>query len=339
MTDYNRIVITRCYPRAELFTVLCFKIFLGCDKDICRWIELQILGCPLFNKVVGHYKHTLITESKTFALLCCGYHCEGLACANNVSKQGITAVHYSRYRVGLVFTELDFGVHTVILDMATVVFTGAHTVELLVIELTKTLSALGIFPNPLLKSSFDLFLFALRDGGFLLIEHGFFVAVLVHNIVVNTNIFQIKSFLDNLVCVDSLRSVNAICLDIALILALVGKHPLRCLRNEFNLNKPSDIVGIAEQFVNKVVNILGRNPYRTELYTDFRSGQILRLHLFKCFYVNVIFRRKLLCRSSCKSKLLSYVARKVFISHQIFAMPEHMTMLWVKEDNALQVGI
>ena len=87
--------------------------------------------------------------------------------------------------------------------------------------------------------------------------------------------------------------------------------------------------------MNEVVNILGRNPYRTELYTDLRSGQILRLHLFKSFHIDVIVGRKLLCRPSCKRKLLSHVARKVFISHQIFAMTEHIAMLGVEINNAL----
>ena len=113
------------------------------------------------------------------------------------------------------FAELDFGVHTVILDMAAVVLTGANTVELLVVELTQTLSALGIFPNPFLKGSLDLLLLALRDSGFLLIKNGFLVAVLVHNVVVNANIFKVKGFLNNLVSVDAFRSVNAIRLDIA----------------------------------------------------------------------------------------------------------------------------
>ena len=339
MTDNNRIVIPRCYPRTELFTVLGFKVFLGCYKDICRGIELQILGCPLLNKVVRHYKHTLIAKTKALTLLCCGYHCKGLACSNDVGKQGITAVHNPRNRIRLMLTELDFGVHSVILDMASVVLTWANTVELLIVELTQTFSTLGIFPNPLLKSSLDLLLLALRDSGFLLIKNSFLVAVLIHNIVVNADVFKVKSFLDNLVSVDAFCSVNTIRLDVTSVLGLICQHPLRSMRNEFDLYKPSDIIGIAKQFVNKVVNILGRNPNRTELYTDFRSGQILRLHLFKSFHIDVIVGRKLLCRPSCKRKLLSHVARKVFVCHQIFAMTEHITMLGVEIDNALQVGI
>ena len=37
------------------------------------------------------------------------------------------------------FTEFDFGVHTVECDMTSIVLTGANTVKLLVVELTQSL--------------------------------------------------------------------------------------------------------------------------------------------------------------------------------------------------------
>ena len=175
-----------------------------------------------------------------------------------------------------------------------------------------------------------------KAGANVIFERGLWSSKdIVHNVVVNANIFKVKSFLNNLVSVNAFRSVNAIRLDVALILALICQHPLRGMRNEFDLYKPSDIVGIAKQLVNEIVNILGRNPNRTELYTDLRSGQILRLHFFKSFHIDVIVGRKLLCRPSCKRKFLSHVARKVFVCHQIFAMTEHITMLGIEIDHAL----
>ena len=64
MTDNDRIIITRCDTTAEFLAVFHLKIFLCCNKDICRRIKLQKFACPLFDQVVGYYKQRFIAKSE-----------------------------------------------------------------------------------------------------------------------------------------------------------------------------------------------------------------------------------------------------------------------------------
>ena len=169
MADDDRIVVTRGNSRAELLAVLCFKVLLGCDEDIGRGIQLEVLARPLLDEVVRDDKHTLIAESEAFALLCRRTHGKGLACAYHVGKERVAAVHDSCHGVALVFPQGDLRVHSEKLDVATIELTGAEAIETLVIEPAKSLSSCRVFPDPLVKGAFDLLLLALRDGGLFLV--------------------------------------------------------------------------------------------------------------------------------------------------------------------------
>ena len=260
VSDDDRIVIARRNSRTESLSVLRFKVLFGCDKDVGRGIKLKIFACPLFDKMIWHNEHTLTAKSQTLHFLRCRHHREGLACAYDVGKQGISAVHDSCNGVRLVLSQRDFGIHTIEFDMTSIKFTGTEAVEFLIVELAKTFTALRIFPDPFFKCALDLLLFALCNGRFLLVQHRPFVSVSVHKVIYDTNVFEIQGFFDDLVSIDTSCTKGTVHLDVASLIVLLGDHPLCRMRNIFHLDLSSGIIRCAEKFMDKRFNILGRNP-------------------------------------------------------------------------------
>jgi len=56
------------------------------------------------------------------------------------------------YRIFLMFPQLNFRIHTTESDMASVILTGADTVELVVIQPYQLFPSCGITPYPILKA-------------------------------------------------------------------------------------------------------------------------------------------------------------------------------------------
>ena len=75
--------------------------------------------------------------------------------------------------------------------MASVIFTGSHRVKSVVVITDKAVSPFWGFPYPILKRLLDDFLLRLCRRGFLCVEYGFFVSVLVIHIIKNTGITEI----------------------------------------------------------------------------------------------------------------------------------------------------
>ena len=119
-----------------------------------------------------------------------------------------------RHRISLVLAKLNFGVHTVKCDMASVVLTRTDRVELFVVEFTKSFSAFRIRPYPVLKALLDKLLFCLSDCGFLFIQDCFLFAVCIFLIIEDTHIFKVQRFLDYLIRIDTACAVGAVRLDI-----------------------------------------------------------------------------------------------------------------------------
>ena len=71
--------------------------------------------------------------------------------------------------------------------MPPVIFTGSLAVKGVVVVTDKAVSAFWVFPYPVLKRLLDDLLLCLCSHRFFLVEHGFFVAVLV-NIIENAGV-------------------------------------------------------------------------------------------------------------------------------------------------------
>ena len=72
--------------------------------------------------------------------------------------------------------------------MTAIVLTGTDGVELLVVQPAKALSAVGVFPYPVLERLLDQFLLALCDGGFLFVQHRGFLAAGIIDIIEDPHI-------------------------------------------------------------------------------------------------------------------------------------------------------
>ena len=218
------------------------------------------------------------------------------------------------------FTEFDFRVHTVENNVASVVLTGSYTVELFVIHLREFFSAGRVSPYPVLKALLYEFLLCLCDCRFLFIENCFLFALVIFDIVKDTDIFQVQSFLDYLICVDTGSTVGAVCFNIGTVIALSLNVPFAGKLRVVNLDVPLCIAWGVEKLKHKLLEYFGRYPSRTEPYGNLACRQILWLHLFKCLHIDcVIFgiqcRRPLGCR-----QLFTNIARQIFVCHQILRL-------------------
>ena len=218
------------------------------------------------------------------------------------------------------FTEFDFRVHTVENNVASVVLTGSYAVELFVIHLREFFSAGRVSPYPVLKALLYEFLLCLCDCRFLFIENGFLFALVIFDIVKDTDIFQVQRFLDYLICVDTGSTVCAVRFNIGTVIALSLNVPFSGKLRVVNLDIPLCIAWRIEKLKHKLLEYFGRYPSRTEPYGNLACRQILWLHLFKCLHIDgVIFgiqcRRPFGCR-----QLLTNIARQIFVCHKILRL-------------------
>ena len=166
-----------------------------------------------------------MTEAKAFTLHCGSNHFEGLTCTHNVRKQRITAVQDAGNGIYLMFPQGNLGVHANELDVASVILTGTHGIELFVVERGQAFSSRGVFPYPVTESILNELLLLLCKHGLLLVQYALLIAVFILHGIEDTNIFEIQRFLDDLIAVDALCAVGYVGGNIAVIAVLVGDIP------------------------------------------------------------------------------------------------------------------
>ena len=130
-----------------------------------------------------------------------------------MGQQGISAVQDVSDGIDLMGTECDFRVHSGESQVTAVIFSGADGVELLIVELGQPFTTGRIVPDPVCKGLFDQFLLALGDGGFLLVQNRNSLAGFIFQIIEDTNIFQVQSFLNDLVGIDPAGAIGVVGLD------------------------------------------------------------------------------------------------------------------------------
>ena len=270
--------------------------------------------------MIWDYKQRLIAKPESFGLHSSRHHFKGFARTDCVCQQRISAVQNVCNRIFLMFTEFDFRVHTVENNVASVVLTGSNAVELFVIHLREFFSAGRVSPYPVLKTLLYEFLLCLCDCRFLFIENGFLFALVIFDIVKDTDIFQVQRFLDYLICVDTGSTVCAVRFNIGTVIALSLNVPFTGKLRVVNLDIPLCIAWGVEKLKHKLLENFRRNPSSTEPYGNLACRQILWLHLFKCLHIDgVIFgiqcRRPFSCR-----QLLTNIARQIFVCHKILRL-------------------
>ncbi|MPN41095.1 hypothetical protein SDC9_188636 [bioreactor metagenome] len=103
-------------------------------------------------------------------------------------KQRITAVNDVSYRIHLMLAERDFRVDTDKIQMAAVILTDTVRIEFIIIQTAELFTAVRIIPYPILKSSFNQFLFALCNGCFFFVQNRCALSVFIFHIVKDTDI-------------------------------------------------------------------------------------------------------------------------------------------------------
>ena len=136
-------------------------------------------------------------------------------------KQGVAAVQDAGNGIYLMFPQGNLGVHANEFDVASVILTGTHGIELFVVQRSQAFSSHGVFPYPVTKSIFNELLFLLCKHGFLLIQQPLIIAVFILHSIKNTNIFEIQRFLNDLVTIDSPGTIGHVCGDIAVVAVLI----------------------------------------------------------------------------------------------------------------------
>ena len=166
MTDNYSVIISGCDSTAELLAVLCFEVFFCRNKNISCRIELQELRRPLLCQMIWYNEQRFIAKSKPFRLHSSCHHFKGFTGADCVCKQGITAIKNMSHSIFLMFTQLNFRVHTIKDNVTTVILTRTNTVKFFVIHLRKFFTSGRVSPYPILKALLYKFLFCLCDCRF-----------------------------------------------------------------------------------------------------------------------------------------------------------------------------
>ena len=215
-------------------------------------------------------------------------------------------------------TKLYFRGHPIETNVFATELAGAYAVELLVIELAKPFAPIWVFPYPFLKFTADLFLLALRNRGFLFVQHRFFITVFILNIVKDAHILEIEGILDNVVRIHSGGAVYAGRFYISFSVRLICDPPLSRNRFKLHLHTVLIVVRNFKKLKYKCLYIFRRNPCGTEPDPDFRRCQIFRLYSFQRFHINGVIIRGLLSTSPCHCKFFADIAGKILICRQVF---------------------
>ena len=134
MPNNHSVIVPSCNSAAEAFAVFHLKVFLRCDQNICRRVELQELRRPLLRQVIRNNEQGFTAQSEPFGFHSSGGHFKGFACAYGVCQERIAAVKDMGNGVLLVFPKLNFRIHTTKNNMASVILTGTDTIEFIIVK-------------------------------------------------------------------------------------------------------------------------------------------------------------------------------------------------------------
>ena len=204
--------------------------------------------------------------------------------------------------------------------MTSVILTRSDTVKFFVIHLREFLSTFRVCPYPILKTLFDKFLLCLCDCRFLFVENCLFPALIIFDIIKDTNIFQVQRFLNYLVGIDTTCAVCAICFDIGTVIGFTLDIPLARIGREVNFYIPLCISRCIKELKHKLLDYLLRQPSSTEPYGNLTCSQVYRLNLFQCFHIDFVIFRIHLGRFFCCDKFLPDITGEIFICHQILCL-------------------
>ena len=217
-------------------------------------------------------------------------------------------------RIALMFPQVNFRVHTHKMNVRTVILTGASAVKKLIVLFHQQSAPLRVFPDPASKSIFNGLLFLLGKGGFVLVQHTFFLAILLNGII-DAAITQVQGVLQDFVGVGP---AGAVCF---------GGHNVAVAGGRFIADSPfgsirrvadgdgvivADTIGWLKSFHHELLHDGGVEPCSTQTHINFGCFQIFGLRFFQCFHVDLELRAAF-CSKLRHTQLIAHIAGKVFV--------------------------
>ena len=189
--------------------------------------------------------------------------------------------------VALVLPEGDFRVHANKVNVGTVILTGSGAVEQLIVLFYQRNAPLRVLPDPVGESVLDDLLFLLCQHCFPLVQHTFWLALGILNGVVDADIFQVQSLLQNLIGVGTGCAVGLGGDNIAPPGGSLALHtPLGSVGRVAHIHRPAQIVGDLEGFGHKLLDNIWVEPRCTQAHINFRGFQFSGLRLGQRIHID-----------------------------------------------------
>ena len=264
--------------------------------------------------MVWHDKKTFLAQAQTFQFHSGSRHLKTLAGTDFVRQKGVVPIQHMGNRIALMLSQIDLRVHAHKMNVTTVILTGSGAVKKLVVLFYQQGAPLRVFPDPASKSVLDGLLFLLGEGGFVLIQHALFLAIL-HDGIINAAVTQVQGILQNLISVGSAGTVGFSGHNVTKASSrFIADPPFGSVRGVANGDGivVADTIGRLKSFHHELLHNRGGKPCGTQPHINFRCFQIFGLCLGQCVHINlelrVTFRSKL-----CHPQLIAYITRKVFV--------------------------
>ena len=210
-----------------------------------------------------------MAEPQPLTLLGNGNQLEGLAGPYAVSQQSVPSIERPRNGVLLVGTQCNFRIHPRKDQVRAVIFSGAQIVEPLVVERCQPFPAIRVLPNPVLKRLFNLRLFALGNGSFLLVKYRLPLAVYLH-IVKNLDLPEIQAVLQNVIPADALGTIGGRCVNAAAVHRTTVNLPCAGVGGIVYLNPRPHVPRWLQQLPYELLYICFRYPGTAQSHGNLR---------------------------------------------------------------------
>ena len=275
---------------------------------------MQKLRGPLFRQVVGHNKKTFLAQTQAFGFHRSSGHFKSLAGTNFVCQQSVVAVQNVSNGIALVFPQTDLRVHAHEMNVGTVILAGPGAVKKLIVLFHQQSAPLRVFPDPSSKSVLDGLLFLLGESGFVLVQHTFFLAILLDGII-DAAVAQVQCVLQDFIGIGPAGAVG------------FGGHNVTVASSRFIADPPfgsirrvtdgdgvvvADAIGWLKSFHHELLHDGGVKPCGTQTHINFRGFQIFGLGFFQSFNIDPELRVAF-CSKLCHAKLIAHIAGKVFV--------------------------
>ena len=180
-------------------------------------------------------------------------------------------------------------------------------------------------------------LLLLGKDGLFLVEYALFIAIFVLNGIVYAHVAQVERLFNDLIGAAASSSVGRIDIRAIAVQALVGNIPCAADRGVFSLDLPLHIGGRVQKRMDKVRDVLGRQPCRAQPHVDLMRAKVLGLHGPQCLHIGLVAVAEHFQRRFRLPQLLPHIAGKILVCAKPLFIRARVS-LRVLKDHPLQAG-